>query len=41
MDSIRKTGVKLAIGSSSKNTKLILHQLGLDEYFDAVVEVRM
>lgn len=36
MDSIRKTGVKLAIGSSSKNTKLILHQLGLEEYFDAV-----
>lgn len=33
---LRKKGLKLAIGSSSKNTKLILHQLGLENCFDAV-----
>ena len=33
---LRKRAYKLAIGSSSKNTKLILKQLGLDNFFDAV-----
>ena len=29
-------GLKLAIGSSSKNTKFILSRLGLGDYFDAI-----
>lgn len=33
---LRKFGIKLAIGSSSKNTKLILERLGLEGFFDAV-----
>lgn len=33
---LRKKGYKLAIGSSSKNTKLILERLGLDNFFDSV-----
>lgn len=36
MDLIKARGIKTAIGSSSKNTKLILKQLGLENYFDAV-----
>lgn len=33
---LRKAGLKLAIGSSSKNTKTILGQIGLADFFDAV-----
>lgn len=33
---LRKRGLKLAIGSSSKNTPFILQQLGLEGFFDAV-----
>ena len=36
MDTLRNRGRKLAIGSSSKNTKLILKRLGISDYFDAV-----
>ena len=36
LDTLRADGLKLAIGSSSKNTKFILGQLGLGDYFDAV-----
>ena len=36
LDSLRKRGLKLAIGSSSKNAKFILERLGLRDYFDAV-----
>lgn len=36
LDALRAAGLKLAIGSSSKNTKFILGQLGLGDYFDAV-----
>lgn len=36
LDALRAKGVKLAIGSSSKNAKLILSRLGLGSYFDAV-----
>ena len=36
LDSLRKRGLKLAIGSSSKNAKFILERLGLKDYFDAV-----
>lgn len=33
---LRARGVKLAIGSSSKNAKTILKQIGLDNFFDVV-----
>ena len=36
LDSLRNSGLKLAIGSSSKNAKFILERLGLKDYFDAV-----
>lgn len=36
LDALRDAGLKLAIGSSSKNTPFILGQLGLDGFFDAV-----
>ncbi len=36
LDELRSRGCQLAIGSSSKNTKMILSQIGLDGYFDAI-----
>lgn len=36
MDELKNRGCRLALGSSSKNAKLILERLGLGEYFDAV-----
>lgn len=33
---LKKMGVKIAIGSSSKNTRLILKQLGITKLFDAI-----
>lgn len=33
---LRKKGLKLAIGSSSKNAPFILGQIGLGEFFDAI-----
>lgn len=33
---LRNAGLKLAIGSSSKNTKFILERLGLGDFFDAI-----
>lgn len=36
LDALRTAGYKLAIGSSSKNAKLILSRIGLEDYFDAV-----
>lgn len=36
LDFLRKKGYLLAIGSSSKNAPLILKQIGLNNYFDAV-----
>ena len=36
LDRLRARGVKLAIGSSSKNAPFILGQLGLGDYFDAI-----
>lgn len=35
---LRKKGIKIAIGSSSRNTPIILRQIGLDTYFDAVAD---
>lgn len=36
LEDLRANGIKVAIGSSSKNTPVILKQIGLDSYFDAV-----
>ncbi len=36
LDALRAMGLKLAIGSSSKNTPFILGQIGLADFFDAV-----
>lgn len=36
LDELRNRGAKLAIGSSSKNAKFILGQLGIGDYFDAI-----
>ncbi len=36
LDELRAAGYLLAIGSSSKNTKLILSRLGLGDFFDAI-----
>lgn len=38
---LRNKGLKLAIGSSSKNTMLILAQLGLDHFFDTISDGTM
>ncbi len=38
LDELRARGLKLAIGSSSKNTPMILERLGLGTYFDAVAD---
>lgn len=36
LNALRAAGLKLAVGSSSKNAPLILDRLGLGSYFDAV-----
>lgn len=36
LDELKARGHKLAIGSSSKNTKFILAQVGLENFFDAI-----
>lgn len=36
LNTLRYKGFKLAIGSSSKNTKFILKQIGLENFFDAI-----
>lgn len=38
LNELRRRGYKLAIGSSSKNTKLILGQIGLETYFDVIAD---
>lgn len=38
LDTLRQRGYKLAIGSSSKNTKLILSRIGLADFFDAIAD---
>ncbi|WP_342756505.1 beta-phosphoglucomutase [Kineothrix sedimenti] len=35
---LKESGILLAIGSSSKNTKLILERLGLKDFFDIVID---
>lgn len=36
LNALRASGLKLGIGSSSKNTPFILERLGLKDYFDAI-----
>lgn len=36
LHALRAAGYRLAIGSSSKNTKLILSRIGLGDFFDAI-----
>ncbi len=36
LEELKKQGYKLAIGSSSKNTKTILNKIGLGNFFDAI-----
>ena len=36
LDALRARGLLLGIGSSSKNTKFILNQIGLGDYFDKI-----
>ena len=38
LEMLRKTDLKLAIGSSSKNTPFILERIGLGHFFDAVAD---
>lgn len=38
LNALRGMGLQLAIGSSSRNTALILQRLGLDGFFDAVAD---
>lgn len=36
LENLKENGIKIAIGSSSKNTPVILKQIGLNNFFDAV-----
>ena len=36
LEKLKENGIKIAIGSSSKNTPIILKQIGLDNFFEAV-----
>ena len=38
MEALRARGVKLAIGSSSRNSPMILSKIGLDVFFDATAD---
>jgi beta-phosphoglucomutase len=38
LDSLKSRNIKIAIGSSSKNTRVILNKIGLKGYFDAVAD---
>lgn len=38
LDYYKNKGIKLAIGSSSKNARLILDKIGLSNYFDIVID---
>ena len=41
LESIRKAGIRTALGSASKNSALILKNTGLIDYFDAIVDGNM
>ncbi len=38
LDTLKQKGIKVAIGSSSRNTPLILKQIGLSDAFDAIAD---
>jgi beta-phosphoglucomutase len=38
LQSLRKKGVKTALGSASKNAPLILQRLGISDFFDVVID---
>ncbi|MBI5916005.1 MAG: beta-phosphoglucomutase [Bacteroidetes bacterium] len=38
LDGLRAKGIKIALGSASKNSMTILRQVGLVEYFDVVID---
>lgn len=38
LDKVRKDNLKIGIGSASKNTHLLLKNIGLDKFFDSVVD---
>jgi beta-phosphoglucomutase len=38
MHTLRERGLKVAIGSASKNTKLVLRQLGILDFFDVIAD---
>lgn len=38
LKNIRRAGVKIALGSASKNAPLILEKIGLTSYFDAIID---
>ena len=40
-EKMRKNGVKIALGSASKNAGMILERLGITPYFDAVIDGNM
>jgi len=41
LKTLREKGIKLAIGSSSKNAALILNRIGLGNFFDAIADGNM
>ncbi|QCX32765.1 beta-phosphoglucomutase [Caloramator sp. E03] len=36
--SLRENGIKTALGSASKNAMIILNNLGIEKYFDAIID---
>ncbi len=38
LEKLKAKGIKIAIGSSSKNTKFILDRIGFSSYFDAIAD---
>jgi beta-phosphoglucomutase len=38
LEDLKANNIKIAIGSSSKNTPMILAKIGLDDYFNAVAD---
>jgi beta-phosphoglucomutase len=38
LEQLKREGIKIAVGSSSKNTPVILEKIGLDRCFDAVAD---
>jgi beta-phosphoglucomutase len=38
LTSLRENGIKIALGSASKNSKLILERINMLDYFDAIID---